>query len=121
MIAYIANALYLVGYLCVIDILCHISDLMVGLNSSRTSSTLVDSPTSRVFTLGSLGVLGLYDAGSAGLAMVALLKTSESYLSAVVVLSLKGAYGMSVCGCSNASVSSKAAHVAVSADDKLGS
>ena len=52
--------------------------------------------------------------------MVALVKISESSLSAVMVLSLKGAYGMLVCGCRNASVSCKVARVAVSADDKLG-
>ena len=55
-----------------------------------------------------------------GLAIVALVKISESSLSAVIVLSLKSAYGMLVCGCCNAYVSSKAARVAVSAYDKLG-
>ena len=38
----------------------------------------------------------------------------------MIVLSLKCAYGMSVCRCRNASVSSKSARVAVSADYKLG-
>ena len=52
--------------------------------------------------------------------MVALLKIYEISLSDVMVLSLKGAYGVLVCGCRNASVSSNAARVAVSADDKLG-
>ena len=77
MIACIANALYLVRYLCVLSLLCHISVLMVVLISSRTSSTLVASPASRVFTLvaspasrvftlGSLGVSEWYDDGSAG-------------------------------------------------------
>ena len=58
MIACTANALYLVGYLCVLGILLHIYVLMVGLIYSYTSSTLVASPASRVSTLGSLGVLG---------------------------------------------------------------
>ena len=58
MIALIFNALYLVGYLCVLGLLSHISDLMAGLIPSRTSSTLVASPASLVFTLGSLGVSG---------------------------------------------------------------
>ena len=52
--------------------------------------------------------------------MVALVKISERFLSAVVILSLKGAYVRSVCGCCNDSVSSNAARVAVSADDKIG-
>ena len=88
MIACIANALYLVGYLCVLDLLCHISVLMAGVISSHTYSTLVASPASRVFTLGSLGVSGRDDDRSAGLAMVALVKISESSLIAVMVLSL---------------------------------
>ena len=58
MIFFIDNALYLVGYLCVLVLLCHISVFMAGLISSRTSSTLVASPASRFFTLGSLGVSG---------------------------------------------------------------
>ena len=53
-----SNALYLIGYLCVLGLLCHIYVLMAGLISSRTYSTLVASPASRVVTLGSLGVLG---------------------------------------------------------------
>ena len=58
MIACIANALYLVGYLCVLGLMFHLSVLMVGLISYRTSSTLVASPVSQVFTLGILGVSG---------------------------------------------------------------
>ena len=57
MIACIANALYLVGYLYVLGLRCHLSVFMAGLISFRTSSTLVAPPASRVFTLGSLGVL----------------------------------------------------------------
>ena len=57
-IAFIANDLYFVGYLCVLGILYHLSVLMAGLLYSRTSSTLVAPPPSRVFTLGSLGVSG---------------------------------------------------------------
>ena len=52
--------------------------------------------------------------------MVVLVKISESSLSSVMVLSLKGAYGRSSCGCCNASVRSNAACVAVSNDDKIG-
>ena len=52
--------------------------------------------------------------------MVAFLKISDIYLSAVMVLSLKGAQGVLVCRCRNTSVSSNAARVAVSADDKIG-
>ena len=37
-----------------------------------------------------------------------------------MVLSLKGVYGVLVCGFRNASISSNAASVSVSADDKLG-
>ena len=58
MIACITNALYLVGYMCVLGLLCHLYVLMAGLIYSRTSSILVASPASRVFTLGSLGVPG---------------------------------------------------------------
>ena len=90
MIACISNALYLVGYMCVLGLLCNISVLMAGLISSCTSSTLVASPASRVFTLGSLGVSKWYDDGSAGLDMVVLVKTYESSLSDIMVLLLKG-------------------------------
>ena len=89
MIACIANALYLVGYLCVLGLLCHLSVLMAGLISSRNSSTLVASPSSQVSTLGSLGVSGRDDAGSEGLAIFALVNISESSLGAVILLSLK--------------------------------
>ena len=89
-ISCIANVLYLFGYLCVLGCRFHCYILMTGLIYSCTSSTLVASPASQVFTLGSLGVSGLNYDGSAGLAMVALLKISESSLSYVMVLSLKG-------------------------------
>ena len=52
--------------------------------------------------------------------MVELVKISEISLSTMMVLSLKVTKGVLVCGCINASVSSNAARVAVSADDKLG-
>ena len=52
--------------------------------------------------------------------MVALVKISESSLSFAMVLSLKGAYDMLVCGCRDDSVSSTADRVAVLDDDKLG-
>ena len=58
MIDCVSNTLYLVGYLCVLGPLCHLSVLMAGLISSHTFSTLVASHASRVFTLGSLGVSG---------------------------------------------------------------
>ena len=45
---------------------------------------------------------------------------SESSLSAVMVLSLKGAYGRSACGCCNSYISYNAARVAVLDDDTLG-
>ena len=76
MIACIANNLYLVGNLCVLGILRHISVLMACLIYYRTSSTLVASPASRVFTLGTLGVLGRDDDGSVESAMVALVNIS---------------------------------------------
>ena len=44
---------------------------------------------------------------------------SESSLSAVMVLSLKGAYGRSACGCCNSYISYNAARVAVLDDDKI--
>ena len=52
--------------------------------------------------------------------MVALVKIYESSLRSVMVLLLKGAYGRSACGCYNASVSSNADSVAVSADGRIG-
>ena len=92
---------------------------MAVLISSLTSSTLVAAPATRVFTLGSLRVSGQDDDDSVGFVMIVLLKISESSLNAVMVLSLKGAYGRSACGCCNASVSTNAALVAVSADDRI--
>ena len=53
-IACIVNAFNLIGYLCAIGRQCHRYILMAGLISSHTSSTLLASPNSRVFTLGSL-------------------------------------------------------------------
>ena len=51
--------------------------------------------------------------------MVVLVKIYEISLSAVMVLSLKCAYGRSACGCYNASGSSKSARVAELADKKI--
>ena len=50
--------------------------------------------------------------------MVALVKISESSLSDMMVLLLKGAYFMSVCGCLNASVISKDSRVDILVHDK---
>ena len=119
MIACVANALNRVGYLCVLGFQCHRYVSIAGLISSCTSSTLVAYPASRVLTLGSLGVSGQDDDESVEFVMIALLKISESSLNAVMVLSLKGAYGRSACGCCNASVSTNADLVAISADDRI--
>ena len=104
MMAFTANTLNHVGYLCILGCLFYCSVPMAGIIYFHTYSTLVAAPASRVytlgsdsFTLGSLVVSGLDDNISASF-LVVLMNIVESYFREVIVLFLIGENGQYACG-----------------------